>query len=338
MKLRIADLHQDISFYLQNAPRNTPGFDVDAEGRHGDIPKYRRAGIRLVFSAIFPAIGSWNPRIQEMLNKGYGFGYSIKPLLYRGGLVNVLEHIKIYYRMARAYSEIEIVDSARDFEDLENNEKIGFLISLEGADPLEDPEDLEVLARLGVKSLTITWNYDNRYASSCMSRRDYGLTGEGEYLVEKANELGVILDISHAGRKTSLEVLNISKLPVIASHSNYMGRRRHVRNVDDEILEGIKRSGGVVGFTMITSTIADDPSIDDLVKHIVDVKERFGSDILAIGTDYFGIETTPKGLEDVSKLPNLLSRLRDSGFSENDISKLSWENIARVIRIHASRW
>jgi membrane dipeptidase len=71
---------------------------------------------------------------------------------------------------------------------------------------------------------------------------------------------------------------------------------------------------------------------------IVDVKERFGSDILAIGTDFFGIETTPEGLEDVTKLPNLLEKLKEKGFSNRDISKISWENIVRVIRIHSSRW
>lgn len=73
----------------------------------------------------------------------------------------------------------------------------------------------------------MTWNYGNRYAASCMSARDNGLTGEGKELVRAANELGVILDVSHASRQTALDVARVSRLPVIASHSNYSGVHVH---------------------------------------------------------------------------------------------------------------
>jgi membrane dipeptidase len=111
-----------------------------------------------------------------------------------------------------------------------------------------------------------------------------------------------------------------------------------MRNVDDEILEGIKRVGGVVGFTMITSTIGEKPSIDSLARHIIEVWRRFGSDVLAIGTDYFGIERTPEGLEDISKIQRLFERLAEMGMGDNDLRKLGWENVERVIRAHEQRW
>ncbi len=341
----IADMHQDISYAIK-----TGGFDPkvnkdlgvtferDVEGRHGDIPKYSRGGVKLIFGAIFPGNQVWSPVILERLEKLYGSWHEATvPLL--GSFGDVVEHIHIYRNLIKRYSyRLGLVARPGDLERIEGSDKIGILISLEGSDPINRPEDLEVLHMLGVRSLTITWNYDNKYASSCRSRKDYGLTENGEDLVGVANDLGIILDVSHAGKRTALDVLSISKMPVIASHSNYSAVHKNLRNADDEILEGIGRSGGVIGFTLITSTIGGKPSIDDLAKHVVEVWRRYGSDVLAIGTDYFGIERTPEGLEDASKLPRLFERLAELGMGDNDLRKMAWENVARVIKIHEGRW
>ncbi|PWV37386.1 MAG: hypothetical protein DJ555_02440 [Desulfurococcaceae archaeon] len=340
----IADMHQDISFAIKTGgfdPKVNRNlgvtFDQDLEGRHGDIPKYSRGGVRLIFGAIFPGNAVWSPVILERLEKLYGSWHeSLVPVL--GSLGDVIEHIHIYRNLVKRYqNKLRLVARPGDLARVES-EGIGILISLEGSDPVGRPEDLEILHMLGVRSLTITWNYDNKYASSCRSTKDYGLTENGEDLVRIANELGIILDISHAGKKTALDVLSISKLPVIASHSNYNAVHKSLRNADDEILEGIKKSGGVIGFTLITSTIGGKPSIDDLAKHVIEVWRRYGSDILAIGTDYFGIERTPEGLEDASKLPRLLERLAELGMGDNDLRKMAWENVARVVRAHENRW
>lgn len=336
---RIADLHEDIAYFLQTGPRElVQDFDKEIPGRHADIPRYLRSGVRMVFSSIFPAVNTWDPQRGRRLREFYGREFYISPSVFPGIEV-LLEQVKIYYRLEETYRDyVKIVYRATDIEEFYKGERILFLVSLEGADVLSEPGDLEILYRLGVRSLTVTWNYDNRYGSSCMSRRDYGLTDLGAELVAEANRLGIVLDISHSSKRTALDILSASRLPVIASHSNYYGRKSHARNIDDEVLEGIKRTGGVVGFTLITSTIGGRESIEDLVEHIVDVRERFGPEILAIGTDFFGIEKTPRGLEDVSRLPDLLGRLAERGFSDNDLRKISSENVLRVLREHVSRW
>jgi len=341
----VADMHEDISYAIKTGGFDPAAnrdlattFDKDIQGRNGDIPKYLAGGVRLIFGAIFPASEFWSPTLLERLERLYGSWHSSTvPVL--GSLDDVVEHISIYRSLVRRYRDrLALISRPGDLERLAGGDRIGILISLEGADPIARPEDLEILYLLGVRSLTITWNYDNRYASSCRSKKDYGLTEEGEDLVRVANNLGIILDISHAGRRTALDVLSASKLPVIASHSNYSAVHRHPRNVDDEILEGIKRSGGVVGFTMITSTIGERPSIDSLARHIVEVWRRYGSEVLAIGTDYFGIERAPEGLEDASKLPRLFEKLAEMGMGDSDLRKLAWENAIRVIRAHEVRW
>jgi membrane dipeptidase len=341
----VADMHQDISYAIKTGgfdPKANKDlaitFDREMPGRHGDIPKYLAGGVKLVFGAIFPGREFWSPTILEKLERLYGSWHSSTvPIL--GSLDDVIEHISIYRSFVKRYRDrLALISRPGDLDRLVRSDKIGILISLEGADPISRLEDLEILWLLGVRSVTITWNYDNRYASSCRSKKDYGLTEEGEELVRIANNLGIILDISHTGRRTALDVLSASKLPVIASHSNYAAIHRNMRNVDDEILEGIKRVGGVVGFTMITSTIGEKPSIDSLARHIIEVWRRFGSDVLAIGTDYFGIERTPEGLEDISKIQRLFERLAEMGMGDNDLRKLGWENVERVIRAHEQRW
>jgi len=337
LRVPIADLHEDISYHiLEHGYRD---FSSDIEGRHADIPKYRRGGVRLVFAAIFPAIATWDPRISEALSRGYGSQVLSKSYKFRAPLSLALEHFKVYYRLARAFSgDLFLVRTRGDLERLGRGEEIGLLISIEGAEVLEDPHDMELLFNLGARSLTITWNYDNRYAASCMSKRDYGLTGEGEELVSAANELGIVLDVSHASKKTAIDVTSASKRPVIASHSNYYGVHRHARNVDDEVIEAIKGTGGVVGFTLITSTIGEKANVKSLADHVYSVWERFGPDVIAIGTDFFGIEETPQGLEDASRLPTLLKELGERGIGDGDLRKIAWENVMRVLEAHASSW
>lgn len=343
--LLLADLHEDISYAIRYGgfdPKANKDlattFDKDLPGRHGDIPKYRRAGVKLIFGAIFPGKEYWSPNIVERLERLYGSWVSSSaPIM--GSLDDVIEHISIYRGLVKRYrNDLALLTRPGDLERLLSSGRIGLLMSLEGADPIRNPEDLEILWLLGIRSLTITWNYDNRYGSSCTSKKDYGLTGEGEELIETANRLGVILDISHAGKRTALDVITASRLPVIASHSNYMAIHRHRRNIDDETLEGIRKSGGVVGFTMITSTIGEKPSLENLAKHIIEVWRNYGAEILAIGTDYFGIERTPEGLEDISRITSLIKKLGELGMGDNDLRKLAWENVARVIKAHESRW
>jgi len=250
-----------------------------------------------------------------------------------------LEHIKVYYRLAEIYPEhLKLVLTANDIAGVMNDKKTGFLLALEGSYMLEDVDDAKLYYNLGVRSLQLAWNFDNRYAASCMSAKDYGLTGEGEELVREANRLGLILDLAHASRNTHMDVLNMSKLPVINSHSNAKKLHNVSRNLDDETYEAIKARKGVVGFLFGLTAPKDD--INSLLKHIMYVYEQFGPDILAIGTDYFGMidGKAPEGLEDITKVSGLFNKLMDNGMKEGDVEKLAYRNALRVIEENASRW
>jgi len=333
----VIDLHEDVSTYNMTESNPENDFSKDVSGRQADFPKYQRAGTTVIVASIFSLIRTWNPKLSNHL--GAGYGDSSPALIPRSPTANALEQFKVYYQMSRTFSDFfQIIWTRNDLEDSVKSRRLAFIICLEGAEALEDVSDLEIFYRLGLRAVGLTWNFDTRYASACMSKKDYGLTGEGEQLVEEANDRGVIVDLAHSSKATMLDALALSRRPVMISHANYAGIRPHARNVDDQVLEALVRNGGVVGFTMINETIGPKPSVESLAEHIIAVRNRFGSDLLAIGTDYLGMSTTPAGLEDITKLSDLFARLSALGMSKDEIANLAWKNAYRVFERNAETW
>ncbi len=309
----------------------------DIVGRQVDFPKWRKAGAGVVVASVYPLVRTWNPRLSAILSKAYGL--TVPAHIAKGSIGIALEQMKVYYEMSRTFPDsCRLIQHRSDAEQSVKSGPLGFLICLEGTEALEDVSDLEIFYRLGIRAVGFTWNYDTRFAASCMSKKDYGLTGEGEQLVDDANRMGVILDLAHSSKATMLDVLALSKLPVMISHANYSGVRPHVRNVDEEVLEALRQNGGVMGFTLINQTIGPEPGLEGLAQHILSVRGRFGPDNLAIGTDYLGIIKTPVGLENITKLNGLFEKLKSLGMSDDELRKLAWQNAYRMIEQNANRW
>ncbi|MEM4542050.1 MAG: dipeptidase [Desulfurococcaceae archaeon] len=329
------DLHEDVSAYFLLHGGGAPlgDFQDDIPGREADLPKYRRGNVKCVFASIFPGIESFSPEESKTLQKLYGKW--LPATKYRVPQALVWEHVVIYYKMSEAYG-IRIVESVKDVENCIHGNALCFILHLEGAEPLDDPYDLVVLKKLGLRSLGLTWNYMNKYASGCAVKKDTGLTSEGEELVRMANKLGIVVDLAHASKQTAIDVLEIAKKPVIVSHANVRRFVDKPRNVDDEILELLCKNRGVIGISAIGPLISSKPkpTLDDLVEHFVYIKESYTVDILAVGTDFLGLLglPAPEGFESIDKLPHLYSKLRERGFSDTDISKIAYENALRVLK------
>ncbi|MEM1619625.1 MAG: membrane dipeptidase [Fervidicoccaceae archaeon] len=326
----IIDLHEDLCLYYSSPQAEGAELDlsVDSSGREADLPKYARANVRLVFASVTTLFRTLSTKYNEKR----------QVLVPRASKELLFEHLSIYYRLSRLYG-MEIVKTSRDAERLLHFPEArppGLLLHLEGADALDSPYDLEILHGAGVRSLGLQWNHDNKYGSGCFSRRDRGLTGEGEELVAEANRLGVIIDVAHSSKKTALEVLEVSRRPVIISHANVRAIVDSPRNVDDEVLEALSSRGGVIGVSLIDSMVKPGgrSTVDDVIKHFVYIYERFGPDVLAIGTDYFGLRRAeiPRGLETVDSLPLLFERLAEAGLKDSDLEKVAYGNALRVIR------
>ncbi len=333
----VIDLHEDISSYFLFHGGGQPlgDFSKDIDDRDADIPKYLRGNVKIVFAAMFPGIETF--RLEESRALEQLYGVWIPAIGYRAPQTWLLEHFAIYYKLVDTYRELEVVETIRQVEEILGGEnRIGLILHLEGAEAIDDPYDLVLLMKLGLRSIGLTWNYDNKYGSGCSTRKDRGLTADGEELIRMANKLGIIVDLAHASRRTALEAIEVSKKPVIISHANV---RRFVdtpRNVDDEVLEALSRNGGVIGLSAIGPLISrkSRPTLDDLVQHFMYIYERYGADILAIGTDFHGLLglPAPEGFESIDKVQTLLEKLRAAGLMDNDIRKIAYENALRVLR------
>ncbi len=334
----LIDLHQDIAHYIFVHQRFLD-FNVRDKDRHGDIPSYKDINLRLVSAVVFPMMPTYNLRELKKLQAIYGRDWGDQNVELPLASFEISVHmIKLYYNMARRYSEdIKLVFTKNDITDIEDDDRIRFMISMEGTESLNEPSDIEIFYRLGVRMIGLTWNFDTKYAASCGSKKDYGLTGSGEDLVEISNNLGVIIDLAHTSKNTMLDVFACTKMPVVISHTNYFGEQPHVRNVDDDIIEELIKNKGVMGFTLIRGAIGRDNYLDKLADHIMAVYSNFGPEPLAIGTDYFGV-TPPPELRNISYLTRLYERLLEKGMSENDLEKLTWRNAYRVIYRNSERW
>jgi len=305
--MRIVDLHEDFAYSAQN-------IDV-IEGDHQSSIKMLREFDSLVFASIFPHVNTIDERGEELTSL---YGTPTRPTNFYFELF--IDQIKFYYYLERK----GLVKIVRKAEDLETS-GVKFLLSLEGADVLRNYTDLYLLKELHVLNIGLTWNYDNKFASSCMSKKDYGLTSEGEKLVKLANELGIIIDVAHAGKQTILDVASVTKKPIIDSHTNFTKLKQHKRNLDDEEIEAIVKTGGVIGITAIVSTLKE-PTIQGIVESIKYLGESFGWEYVAIGTDFLGIEETPKGFENILKVKELAKAI------EGHEEEVLWKNAYRVIK------
>ena len=153
------------------------------------------------------------------------------------------------------------------------------------------------------------------------------------------NELGMVIDCSHAGDKTFYDVIELSKKPIVCSHSCSRSICNHVRNMTDDMLLKLKENGGVVGINYCHDFIKDSDecaSIKDIVKHIVYIKNLIGIDYIGLGSDFDGIENDNIELKDASLMPLLIEELQRQNFTNEEIEKITYKNVLRVFKDNLS--
>ncbi len=287
----------------------------------------------------------------------------------------VLEQIDVVYRMVERYPEVlALALSADDVVRAHAEGKVASLIGMEGGHAIENSlAILRQLYRAGARYMTLTHSENVAWADSATDASEHGgLTDFGREVVREMNRLGMLVDLSHVAPKTMHDALDVTRAPIIFSHSSARTITDHPRNVPDSVLDRLPENGGVVMVTFVPSFIDNEvnlysqelmqmrrrleselddeaavaarleearrnqevphASLSDVADHIDYIRGRIGSSHIGLGSDFDGISSVPRGLEDVSRFPSLLAELLRRGYSEGEVADIAGLNVLRVMR------
>lgn len=334
-KVPIVDTHNDFPYSLRvqlHYELRTENFDFDSYlTSHTDLKKMKEGGLGIQFFSCFI----------ECKDPDYLYEDFNKP---NSAVRDTLEQIDVTKRLVCEYSKsLKFVETADEtLQNFQNTQGKQISVTL-GVEGLHQCDLSLACVRqyydLGVRYITLTHNCDNPFATAGSSiaagKLDRGLTEYGKDCILEMNRLGMMVDLSHVSHKTMLDTLEITKSPVIFSHSSVYTLRNHERNVRDDVLKLVKENRGVVCINFFPIFLTDKPmdetTIDDAVAHAKYIIDLIGFDHVGLGSDFDGIPQGPKGLEDVSKYPDLIKKIwKATNATEEDISKVMGLNVIRV--------
>lgn len=297
------------------------GYDLGARHRsfesHIDLPRMREGGLDAAFFSI------WVPT-------GYGEGRAAYERA-RTMIAEVRRQVALYP------ADAGLAASSREVVSLARAGKRAILLGLEGAHALAGREDLaDSLFEAGIRYITLTHVRANSFADASQSASRWGgLSNAGHRLVQRLNRLGILIDLSHVSDKTAWDVLEISRAPVILSHSSARALTDHVRNVNDDLLRGVAASGGVAMVNFYDLLVNREPglrsaTLEDVIAHIDHVARTAGIEHVGLGSDFDGARM-PSGLEDVTLMPWITRGLLELGYDERALRLMLGGNVLRVL-------
>jgi membrane dipeptidase len=255
---------------------------------------------------------------------------------------------------------IRPVETVDDVHRAKAEGRVGVILGFQNTSPFEDDRrTIEVLYRLGVRACQLTYNTKNLVGEGCLERNDGGLSHFGVDVVCEMNRVGMLIDLSHVGYRTTMDAIDISGQPCAFTHVGCKSVTDGARNKTDEQLKALAAKGGVVGiFPMpryITSTLP--ATLADYLCHVDHAVNLVGIDCVAIGTDHvegqgkeffdrmqygkgtvalfqykdFAMEQAyPDELASIAKLANLTAALLGRGYSTDDVKKIMGGNWLRL--------
>ena len=251
------------------------------------------------------------------------------------------------------------IDSAEDFALLQESGKLGIILGTQNSDHFFTPEDVTTFYYLGQRVSQLTYNTQNRIGSGSTDRADGGISDFGERIVQAMNEVGMAVDVSHCGDRTTLDAFELSSKPVLITHSNCRALTPgHPRCKPDEAIVKMAATGGVMGITSVRNFVtSEEPTtIEDYIDHIDRVVKLVGIDHVGVGTDndLNGYDDLPEdfykelksgykgsyafrekldieGLDHPKKMFDLAEALIRRGYSDDNIRAILGGNFKRVI-------
>ena len=345
----VIDTHMDAEHILEPAWRFADEHTTD----HVDLPRLRKGGIDAFFFSVYMAGTVTGPKAVN----------------------DAMEMIAAMRKLATDLpSDVVLCTTADEIRRAQSQKRIALLLGMEGGHMLNNSlAMLRTYATLGVRYLTLTHNVDTDWADAAMGKRAHnGLTPFGRDVVSELNRLGVMVDISHVADKTFWDALEVSRAPMIASHSSIRAIAAHPRNMTDEMIKALAAKGGVIHINYYTAfldnTVAqyvlksasrleqldlELPGRANEARRRAIIEGEFGPRpttswekivdhidhaVKLAGVDHVGLgsdfdgATMPVGMDDTSKVPKITEEMLRRGYRPQDVRKILGENTLRVMR------
>jgi membrane dipeptidase len=299
-----------------------------------DLQPYKDSGINV----FHPAVGLGGPAAYEEALKFFAE--------WNGFIAN---HGDLFMR----------IDSRADLERVKQSGKIGFLLGLQNSDHFRRPDDVDFFRGLGQRVSQLTYNSRNLIGNGATERRDDGISDFGAAVIERMNKVGMAVDVSHCGDRTTLDAFEISKKPVLITHSNCRALAAgHPRDKSDEAIRKVGATGSVFGITGVRMFVkADEPTtIEHVLDHFDHVRKLIGPEHLGVGSDIdlYGYDKMPpelnkrlraaykgsygfrekldvEGLDHPKRMFDLTEGLIRRKYSDRDIEGILGGNFKRVL-------
>lgn len=284
----------------------------------------------------------------------------------RWNFYDIARSVEDWHEVDKELAESGLITPAttiRQLKDAKENGKVALVFGLQGAGYWLDRELvlLRTVYRLGVRIVGVSYQKRDWFTDGTGEPANAGLSRAGKDFVREMNRLGMLIDLSHTGERSSLDAIELSEQPVVFSHSNVRALFSSVRNLSDEQIAAVAQTNGVIGVAAFTSLFKENvsesnkPTVEDFLDHLDYLVERAGVDHVGIGLDYghnrrqedldmhndlhpeitrgiARVETVHcKDLDGPKDLRNLTGRLINRGYSESDVAKILSGNFMRVL-------
>lgn len=245
-----------------------------------------------------------------------------------------LYHAEKLRRFAdRSNGQLRLITSPADLQKLVADRRagsgvVGAMLSIEGLQDLEGKvANLDTLYVAGFRMAGLAHFFDNDIAGSMHGVKKGGLTPLGRAVVARMEKLGMVVDVAHSSHQTVAEVIAMARRPIVSSHGGVQATCKVNRNLTDDEIRGIAKTGGVIGIGYWDAAICSNKP-EDAAKAIAYVRDLVGIDHVGLGSDFDGAVTT--GF-DASQVAAITQALIDRGFSDDDIRKVMGGNVIRVL-------
>lgn len=276
---------------------------------------------------------------------------------FRQTITNIIE----WDRMLNQYADLIMpIRNTADIQAAKKAGKTGIIYGFQNTSAIEDDIGLlTIFHALGVRVIQLTYMEANLVGQGCLERIDAGLTRFGREVIAEMNRLGILIDLSHVGYRTTMDAIEASDKPVAFTHANPHSLCSHPRNKPDDAIKALAKKGGVIGATVFPPFLpaGNDATISNVVDVIEYLVDMVGIDHVAFGSDFtegqpreffdwllsgkskqgpamdldFPIQN-PQGIQNASDFPNLTDALLTRGFTESETQKILGQNLVRLFQ------